>query len=251
MLMCIRIAVAVLVIAAAWALQGPAGATSVIALAPGVLVDPNAATHGLDAGLADFNTPAAVTAPGQSSPPQGPFAVGGASFSGGAILGAPGQSAPGLYAAPAGDTTQYLTIGPFVPAPNGGASEQVNFGPEPYLRLGLFWGSMEADNAIEFYSAGSLVATVTGTDAAAAVAAAADATVDPSNRYIFISGVIFDAVVLKAGQHAFELDNLAWGLSAPDNSPGPATPLPPALPLFATGLAGLAWLARRRRKQAA
>ena len=30
-----------------------------------------------------------------------------------------------------------------------------------------------------------------------------------------------------------------------------ATPLPAALPLFATGLAGLGWLARRRRKQAA
>jgi hypothetical protein len=29
------------------------------------------------------------------------------------------------------------------------------------------------------------------------------------------------------------------------------TPLPAALPLFATGLAGLGWLARRRRKQAA
>lgn len=95
-LMCNRIAVAALVIAAAWALQGPAGATSVIALAPGVLVDPNAAIHGLDAGLADFNTPAAVTAPGQSSPPQGSFAVGGASFSGGAILGAPGKVLPGF-----------------------------------------------------------------------------------------------------------------------------------------------------------
>jgi hypothetical protein len=30
-----------------------------------------------------------------------------------------------------------------------------------------------------------------------------------------------------------------------------STPLPSALPLFATGLAGLGWLARRRRKQAA
>jgi hypothetical protein len=30
-----------------------------------------------------------------------------------------------------------------------------------------------------------------------------------------------------------------------------STPLPAALPLFATGLAGLGWLARRRRKQAA
>jgi hypothetical protein len=29
------------------------------------------------------------------------------------------------------------------------------------------------------------------------------------------------------------------------------TPLPAALPLFATGLAGLGWLARRRKKQAA
>jgi len=41
-----------------------------------------------------------------------------------------------------------------------------------------------------------------------------------------------------------------------DLSPGianlpAATPLPAALPLFATGLAGLGWLARRRHKQAA
>jgi hypothetical protein len=35
------------------------------------------------------------------------------------------------------------------------------------------------------------------------------------------------------------------------NSLVAAVPLPAALPLFATGLAGLGWLARRRRKQAA
>jgi hypothetical protein len=39
-----------------------------------------------------------------------------------------------------------------------------------------------------------------------------------------------------------------------DGDPGEgavATPLPAAFPLFATGFAGLGWLARRRRKQAA
>jgi MYXO-CTERM domain-containing protein len=30
-----------------------------------------------------------------------------------------------------------------------------------------------------------------------------------------------------------------------------STPMPTALPMFATGLAGLGWLARRRRKRAA
>ena len=40
-------------------------------------------------------------------------------------------------------------------------------------------------------------------------------------------------------------------LFAPDALPTGATPLPAALPLFASGLAGLGWLARRRRKQPA
>jgi hypothetical protein len=73
-----------------------------------------------------------------------------------------GQDALGLYAEPFHDTTQYLTVQP------NGPTETVKFSQD-YTKLGLYCGSMDTYNSIEFYLASSLVDTVTGSDAAAAV----------------------------------------------------------------------------------
>jgi hypothetical protein len=58
----------------------------------------------------------------------------------------------------------------------------------------------------------------------------------------------------EAGNPEFYVSALSYGSCGPVGAscaPPPQTPLPAALPLFATGLAGLGWLACRRRKQAA
>lgn len=252
-----KVVMATVAMAAALALQAPANAASVTTLAPGVLVDPNAVVDGLGSGLADFDTPASVTTYGNSTPSQGTFSLGGATFSGDAILMKnPGQDALGLYAEPAGDTSQYLTVRPFVSAANGIATETVTFGGGTYGKLGLFWGSMDTYNSIQLYRNGLLVDTVTGSAAAAAVVPPADATGDQvgaqNNRYVIISGVLFDTLVLTSSQNSFELDNLAWGSPDPQNAAPPlSTPLPSALPLFATGLGVVGFLARRRKKPAA
>jgi len=237
--------------------HAPAHAASVTTLAPGVLSDPNAAADGLGAGSADFNSPSSITPYGASSPAQGNFNQGIASFSGdGILMTNSGQDALGLYAEPAGDTTQYLTVRPFVGGSDGIAKETVTFGGNTYAALGLFWGSMDTYNSIQFYLGAALIDTVTGSAAAAAVVPPADATGDQvgsqNNRYVLIDsllgGGLFDSIVLTSSQNSFELDNLAWG-PGPQGSPNPA-PLPAALPLFGAVLGGGLAIRKWRSKKA-
>jgi len=245
-------------VAASFAITVPAYAASVTTLMPGQLIDPNAATDGLGGGLADFDSPASATVYQSSSPAQGPFILGIAAFSGdGILMKNPGQDALGLYAEPAGDTTQYLTVRPFVSATNGVATETVTFGGNKYGNLGLYWGSMDTYNSIVFYLGSALIDTVTGTQAAAAIMPPASAVgnqaSDSNNRYVVIgqllNGGLFDRIVLTSSQNSFELDNLAWGSATSQTPLLSQTPLPAALPLFAGGLSALALLARRRKQK--
>ena len=119
--------------------------------------------------------------------------------------------------------------------------ETVTFASK-YSTLGLYWGSMDTYNSIDFYNGGVLKETVTGSQAAAAVLAAAQGlqTDDANNRYIIISAInggLFDKIVLNSTSNSFELDNLEWG---PAQAPPGPTPLPERSRFLCLGLAG--WL---------
>src|SRR6185312_9461312 len=231
--------IAVLAVAASLAASSSAMAVAVVAAgAPGDLLPPSF----LGGGLADFESPASVTSPGNTTPPQGPFSAGDASFSGFGILMTGTTS--GLYASPFHDDTQYLTVRP------NGDTETVTFASK-YSTLGLYWGSMDTYNSIDFYNGGVLKETVKGSQAAAAVLAAAQGlqTDDANNRYIIISAInggLFDKIVLNSTSNSFELDNLEWG---PAQAPPGPTPLPGALPLFVSGIGGLGFLRFWRKKK--
>jgi hypothetical protein len=114
---------------------------------------------------------------------------------------------------------------------------------------------MDTYNSIQFYLAGNLVDTVTGTAAAAAVPPSETAngaqTDDSNNRYVIINNILggsFDSIVLVSTGNSFELDNLAWGSAGSQGAPG-QTPLPAALPLFGSVLGG-GLMIRRLRKRA-
>ena len=101
----------------------------------------------------------------------------------------------GLYAEPFHDTTNYLTVQP------AGSPETIALNTTA-TRFGLYWGSMDTYNSIQFYRNGGLIDTVTGAQAAAVVPALANGNQadDATNRYIEISavgdGLGFDTVVL-------------------------------------------------------
>jgi hypothetical protein len=101
--------------------------------------------------------------------------------------------------------------------------------------LTFLWGSVDTYNLLEFLNNGGVVATITS-----ALLIAADGTVQlgVGSAYVSITDLIFDQIRISSSQNAFEYSNL---VTTP-------IPLPPALLLFGGALAGLGYLARRRRQ---
>jgi len=241
--------VASLAVAAAFAITAPANATTVVAGAAGALLN----TAG-DTSATFDSVPGAPQSYG-SVGAFGPFTDNGANFSGlGMImLNTPGGTGDslGLYAEPFHDTSNYLTVQP------AGSPETIALNTTA-TRFGLYWGSMDTYNSIQFYRNGGLIDTVTGAQAAAVVPALANGNQadDATNRYIEISavgdGLGFDTVVLLSSQNSFEVDNLSWGCGPNGGGCAPApTPLPAALPLFISGLGGLGFFGFWRKKKQA
>lgn len=150
------------------------------------------------------------------------------SGAGGVVSG----SVSGQYAAPAGDSTDYLTVA--LNSPSG--LETIL--PGAYNYFGLYWGSMDNYNTLSFYDAGSLVASVTGADVIAAGAALGDQTATGSNRYVnfFFGSDTFDEVIINTTQYAFESDNHAFA----------RVPEPGLLSLLGAGLLALGFVTRRK-----
>lgn len=148
-----------------------------------------------------------------------------------AIFGIPSgtsQSAP-----PAGDTSDYYLS---VPNPSASGSATFTF-TSAYDYLGLYWGSIDAYNSIDFSYKGTGVGTVTGT--MVAPPPTGNQAEGYYNRYVHISGITFDQFTLNSDGYAFEVDNIAVN----------AVPEPAAMLLFGAGLAGLAAVGRRRKTQ--
>lgn len=145
-------------------------------------------------------------------------------------------SASGLYAAPAGDTTGYVSV------PNPSVTTQTATfslgGTADYF--GLFWGSIDSYNSIAFYLNNVLVASFSGSDIVGSSANGNQISYT-SNRYINFDfgSSLYDTVTLTSHGFAFESDNHAFRKSTSVTEPF-------TLVLFAMGLAGLV-MARRMK----
>lgn len=217
------IGVAVFAAALLGAASLPAQAVTITALAPG-----NLNTGG---NVETFDSTSVGPNPSYYS------SVLGATFTGGSFENG---TTSGISAAPwmgAPDATNYAAAGP-----TPGTPMTILFN-NAVNGLSMYIGSIDTYNTIDFYSGVSLVGSVTG-----AMLVASDPSLMASgcqnsyscNRGFLFGGMgMFDKVSMNSSQNALEFDNVG------------ATPIPAALPLFATVLGGggfLTW--RRKRKQA-
>ncbi len=146
-------------------------------------------------------------------------------------------SVSGRYASPYGITDRYLTV-PY----DYSAGAVTLTTPGSYNYFGLYWGSLDAYNSINFFSGASLIGSFDGAEIYDLLANGGQSSW-ASNRYVnflFTEGDVFDRIVLVSTNWAFESDNHAFGSIAT------SVPEPGTLALFGLGLMGLGVMARRR-----
>lgn len=139
----------------------------------------------------------------------------------------------GQHAAPAGDTSRYLTVGP-----TAGNDIQVTL-TEQANYFGFYAGSLDTYNEVSFYLGGSLVDSFTGTQINAVAFPGTGATGNQNLaayiNYYTTDAVQFDRVVFSSSQNAFETDNHSFAMATP---PG-QVPLPGTVALLGAGMLGL------------
>jgi hypothetical protein len=173
-------------------------------------------------------------------PATSPFTSGGFTFSGdgAVVLG----SVAGSYAAPAGDTSQYLTTG--FTGSSGSKNEYLLLG-QTYTKFGLYWGSVDTYNTLTFIDHGTnTITSFTGSQ----IAPPADGNQgsDLTNVYVNFAGA-FDEVIFTTGAPAFEVDNLTLGgPSAVNGVPETST-----WAMMILGFLGMGFMAYRRKSKPA
>ena len=102
------------------------------------------------------------------------------------------------------DTSNYLSIG-------ADATETITFTTDKNS-FGLYWGSVNSYNTIDFYEGDTLVASYTGADIVPLLASG-NQGLFTANGYVEFSGLPhFNKVVLgTGGSNAFEIDNISAG----------------------------------------
>lgn len=113
--------------------------------------------------------------------------------------------------------------------------------------LGFYWGSVDNYNDFEFYSGGSLVTTISGTELLNQLGGSSGNQTDPeSNVYVNIAFSIaeqFDTLVINTSGIAGEFDNIVVGLSTREIP----VPAPTGIALFAFALVALGFKSRLRK----
>ncbi|UAJ12307.1 Npun_F0296 family exosortase-dependent surface protein [Glacieibacterium megasporae] len=112
------------------------------------------------------------------------------------------------YAAPLGDSTQYLAVL---------AGQVASLAISPAVKtLSFYWGSIDNYNTVKFFSGGTEVGSFTGTQVPPAPADGSQGN-PLNNRRVFFSfdGAKVDSVQFSSSQNAFELDNVAAAVPEP------------------------------------
>ncbi|MGV0025852.1 Npun_F0296 family exosortase-dependent surface protein [Phormidesmis priestleyi] len=158
-----------------------------------------------DAGL-KTSVVGATTIDFESGVPSG-FATYTAPSPGVAIVSPPNQA--NIYAAPAEDSTKYLTVAPI--GDSRGTTPVTAKFAKALDYFGLYWGSIDKYNSITFKNAGAVIKTYTGLDIAPP--ANGNQSAAATNKYVnFFAGAgeSFDEVVFSSTSNAFESDNHAY-----------------------------------------
>jgi hypothetical protein len=134
----------------------------------------------------------------------------------------------GVYQAPTGDTSTYLTTG-------AGAIVDLALAPGTTY-FGFYWGSADTNNDFQIDESNGSILNINGTQLGALTGAA----INRSNSY-FVNfyadpGTTFTSAGFSSTQDSFELDNIAT-----------ATPEPASIATLAGGLLIVAGAIRRRK----
>lgn len=143
-----------------------------------------------------------------------------------------------VYAAPGpvADETRYVTVPKNVNETPQAAT--VSFSTA-HNYFGMWWGSVDTYNSIQFYLNGDLVGTLTGSQVLAQTHGATGSQTDiRSNGFLNVSGLTFDSITFSSTNYAMEMDNFTV---AP-------VPEPASMLLLGSGLIGFAGLRRKFRK---